>query len=95
MQWRYFISIVLIGVDALVFVSRSVAESARAYLNVDEPFDKVVKKFDIFGGKKWIKKNWVQNLQSLTITEYVGGDPVQPKLWRDVQILKFQMSKLV
>lgn len=84
----------MIGVDALVLVSRSVAESARAYLNVDELFDKVVKKFDIFGGKNEVKK-LVQNLQSLTITEYVGGDPVQPKLWRDVQILKFQMSKLV
>lgn len=44
---------VFIGVDALVFVSRSVAESARAYLNVDELFDKVVKKFDVFWeGKK-------------------------------------------
>lgn len=84
----------MIGVDALVFVSRSVAESARAYLNVDELFDKVVKKFDIFGGKNEVKK-LVQNLQSLTITEYVGGDPVQPKLWRDVQILMFQMSKKV
>lgn len=78
----------MIGVDALVFVSRSVAESARAYLNVDELFDKVVKKFDIFGGKNEVKK-LVQNLQSLTITEYDGGDPVQPKLWSDVQILKF------
>lgn len=44
---------VSIGVDVLVFVSRSVAESARAYLNVDELFDKVVKKFDVFWeGKK-------------------------------------------
>lgn len=41
---------VFIGVDVLVFVSRSVAESARA---VDELFDKVVKKFDVFWeGKK-------------------------------------------
>lgn len=47
---------VFIGVDVLVFVSRSVAESARAYLNVDELFDKVVKKFDIFGGKNEVKK---------------------------------------
>lgn len=40
---------VFIGVDVLVFVSRSVAESAR----VDELFDKVVKKFDVFWeGKK-------------------------------------------
>lgn len=46
----------MIGVDALVFVSRSVAESACAYLNVDELFDKVVKKFDIFGGKNEVKK---------------------------------------
>lgn len=46
----------MIGVDALVFVSRSVAESARAYLNVDELFDKVVKKFDIFWGKNEVKK---------------------------------------
>lgn len=44
---------VFIGVDVLVFVSRSDAESARAYLNVDELFDKVVKKFDVFWeGKK-------------------------------------------
>lgn len=48
----------MIGVDALVFVSRSVAESARAYLNVDELFDKVVKKFDVFweGKKNEVKK---------------------------------------
>lgn len=40
---------VFIGVDVLVFVSRSVAESARAYLIID----KVVKKFDVFWeGKK-------------------------------------------
>lgn len=44
---------VFIGVDVLVFVSRSVAESARAYLNVDELFDKVVKKF---GKKNEVKK---------------------------------------
>lgn len=77
---------VFIGVDVLVFVSRSVAESARAYLNVDELFDKVVKKFDIFGGKNEVKKI---ECKTLTISEYDGGDPVQPKLWSDVQILKF------
>lgn len=78
---------VFIGVDVLVFVSRSVAESARAYLNVDELFDKVVKKFDVF----WEEKNEVKKIEckTLTISEYDGGDPVQPKLWSDVQILKF------
>lgn len=43
---------VFIGVDVLVFVSWLVVELVCVYLNVDELFDKVVKKFDIFGGKK-------------------------------------------
>lgn len=53
---------VFIGVDVLVFVSRSVAESARAYLNVDELFDKVVKKFDVF----WEEKNEVKKIECKT-----------------------------
>lgn len=44
---------VLIGVDVLVFVSWLVVELVCVYLNVDELFDKVVKKFDVFWeGKK-------------------------------------------
>lgn len=44
---------VFIGVDVLVFVSWLVVELVCVYLNVDELFDKVVKKFDVFWeGKK-------------------------------------------
>lgn len=44
---------VFIGVDVLVFVSWLVVELVYVYLNVDELFDKVVKKFDVFWeGKK-------------------------------------------
>lgn len=46
----------MIGVDVLVFVSWLVVELVCVYLNVDELFDKVVKKFDIFGGKNEVKK---------------------------------------
>lgn len=47
---------VFIGVDVLVFVSWLVVELVCVYLNVNELFDKVVKKFDIFGGKNEVKK---------------------------------------
>lgn len=47
---------VFIGVDVLVFVSWLVVELVCVYLNVDELFDKVVKKFDIFRGKNEVKK---------------------------------------
>lgn len=46
----------MIGVDVLVFVSWLVVELVCVYLNVDELFDKVVKKFDIYGGKNEVKK---------------------------------------
>lgn len=47
---------VFIGVDVLIFVSWLVVELVCVYLNVDELFDKVVKKFDIFRGKNEVKK---------------------------------------